>query len=138
MSETDLQTAILRSLGHQERSDTDYSLINLYVRNRGMFWRANSSQVMRRGRPLRCNTPGCADILGVYAGVPVAIEVKVPTAKQLPSQELWQRRWYEAGGVYFIARSVEDTLGLLNSIKRVEEASPDELRKTLAYILAEK
>lgn len=54
---------------------------------------------------------GVADILAVMpdgTGRMLAIEVKTPKGKQSPDQVLFQKRLEEAGGVYVLARSVDD------------------------------
>lgn len=55
---------------------------------------------------------GCADILGVMpdgTGRILAVEVKTPKkGVQSADQILFERRLKRAGGVYILARSVED------------------------------
>jgi hypothetical protein len=51
---------------------------------------------------------GVADILGCRAGKFFAIEVKMPKGKQSAEQVTWENRLKEAGGHYWIARSLED------------------------------
>jgi len=44
-------------------------------------------------------------------GVFVGIEVKRPSVKELrPAQEKWKRRIEESGGVFLVARSVDDVI----------------------------
>lgn len=68
------------------------------------------------GRTIKAGKDGAADILGCYMGVPVAIETKkslgpkggVRGATQRASQIAFEIQWQAAGGLYILARSVED------------------------------
>jgi hypothetical protein len=52
---------------------------------------------------------GVADIIAVLDGGKACfIEVKTPRGRQSPDQILFQRRIERLGGVYILARSVED------------------------------
>jgi penicillin-binding protein-related factor A (putative recombinase) len=51
---------------------------------------------------------GVADILGIWRGKLLAIEVKTPTGKLSPEQKQFLSRVQEEGGIAFVARSVED------------------------------
>lgn len=53
---------------------------------------------------------GVSDILGIFEGKPLAIEVKTKTGKISPAQEMFLKRWREAGGIGFVARSVDDVI----------------------------
>ena len=76
-----------------------------------MVWRANSGVgVTPQGRPLRCNVPGCADIIGVYRGRGIGIEVNTPIGRQSETQRNFQRAWQAAGGLYIVAHSAEDAM----------------------------
>lgn len=72
---------------------------------KAFFWRENSGAfALEHGgkkRFFRAGTPGIADIMGVYKGVPIAIEVKRPTTKNNVSadQKAFLQRFNECGGV---------------------------------------
>ena len=51
---------------------------------------------------------GIADILGIYQGRFLAIEVKGPRGKVSDAQSRFLRNIEEHGGIAFVARSVED------------------------------
>ena len=63
-------------------------------------------------RPVAMSTPGIADIVGLIKpwGVHLEIEVKAPRGRQLPSQIAHARRISEAGGIYILARSVDEAM----------------------------
>lgn len=51
---------------------------------------------------------GVADIVGIYLGKPLAIEVKTAKGKLSEHQAKWLDSFREAGGIAFVARSVDD------------------------------
>lgn len=61
-----------------------------------------------------CN-PGGADLIGLYRGRFLAVEVKVPGAKPTDEQERFIEGVIKAGGIAGVARSVEDALALLKT-----------------------
>lgn len=60
---------------------------------------------------------GVADILGIYQGKPLAIEVKTLKGIVSPHQKLFLNRFHENGGIAILARSLDDV------IKRLESSS---------------
>jgi hypothetical protein len=61
---------------------------------------------------------GVSDILGIFKGKPLAIEVKTLKGKLSPAQVVFQQEWKEHGGISIVARSIED---LEEKLKREEE-----------------
>lgn len=59
-------------------------------------------------RWMRFGTPGAPDILGTYLGWSIGIEVKAKGNYQNANQKAWQAGHEAAGGIYLVARSVED------------------------------
>lgn len=55
----------------------------------------------------RFTRAGVADILGIVSGRVLAIEVKSATGRISPEQRVFIRCIQEAGGIAFVARSVE-------------------------------
>ncbi len=53
---------------------------------------------------------GVADLVGCFRGKAVAIEIKRPGGKVTEAQEKFLRRWNEAGGIAFVARSVDEVI----------------------------
>lgn len=51
---------------------------------------------------------GVSDIVGVYKGKPLAIEVKVKAKKGTPKQEEFLERMRIEGGLGFIARNLDE------------------------------
>ena len=89
-----------------------------HLRSKGVFcWRAqphtyNSKLGMHISSPY--NMPGQPDIIAILpGGIFCGIEVKTLKGKQSPDQILFQKRLERAGGVYIVARSIEDVDKLL-------------------------
>lgn len=62
-------------------------------------------------RVIRYGLPGSADILGVrWPGQFIAIEVKTGSGRQNPDQLAFQKMVESLGGVYIVARSIQDLL----------------------------
>ncbi len=79
------------------------------------LWRANVGVAhiggprSAGGRVVRFGLPGQADLTGILpCGVRLEIEVKRPGCPQTCEQRAFQRMIEHFGGVYVLARSVED------------------------------
>ena len=73
---------------------------------------------------MRFGVPGQADISGILSdGRRLEIECKTSTGRQSAKQRAWQRMIEKYGGVYILARSVEDVSACLSrlSISRSTE-----------------
>jgi len=70
----------------------------------------NGAFLSARGGFVRCtDTPGIPDILGItFDGKPLAVECKSEKGKLSKAQEIYKAAWIARGGVYVVARSVED------------------------------
>ena len=79
----------------------------------GMFWRNNTGAGLLRGRWIEFGLTGSPDILGCYRGRAIGIECKSSTGQQRKHQIDFQAAWERAGGLYILARSIDDvTRGL--------------------------
>lgn len=72
--------------------------------------RVNTGAATIRGRLVRFGVPGTGDICGLIAptGRLVMIEVKTATGRLRQAQEVMRRVIEAFGGLYVVARSVED------------------------------
>lgn len=68
------------------------------------------------GRVVRFNVVGTPDIIGCYRGQFVGIEVKSATGRQSIDQQRYQAALTGAGGLYILARSVEDAYNGIQSL----------------------
>lgn len=83
----------------------------------GFFFRQNSGVYFTAtGRPVRAAVPGAPDIMGVWHGRAVGIEVKTPIGRQSKNQRNFQYVWERHGGIYIIATSPESAVAALESI----------------------
>ena len=93
---------------HIENSILDYLMIRQIfcwkARTVGT-WDVNKSVFRRRSKRYMV---GVADIVGIYKGVPLAIEVKTGNGYLRPDQKAFITRFIEEGGLAFVARGPED------------------------------
>ncbi len=103
--EKDIQNAILGRLK--------------FVKN-GFFWRENSGMIKAeykgKVRMWRSGIKGISDIMGIYNGIGVAIEVKRPGNKPTPFQIAFMERYSLCGGIAFVCDDDSKVL------KQLEEA----------------
>lgn len=88
------------------------SAILIYVTSLpGSFgFRMNTGAVQDGNRFIRYGLPGQPDIFLILNGRFIGIEVKTKTGRQSEAQKNWQRNCEHAGGIYILARSVEDVI----------------------------
>ncbi len=83
------------------------------------FWRENSGLMKvgdtRKERFFRAGTPGIPDIMGVYRGHAVGIEVKRPGKKQSIDQRAFQQRFDQVGGIYIVCTDATQVVSQINS-----------------------
>lgn len=95
MTESQIQDAVRLSLGRHPDL---------------VLWRNSIGVAERRGFTIRFGVggPGGADLIGLFRGRFVAIEIKTPTGRQSPEQRLFQQLVERKGGTYVVLRSVDD------------------------------
>lgn len=107
MSEREIQRAILQALG--SRSDL-------------RLWRSNTGMAHdQAGHVVRFGTPGQGDLSGLLApsGRRLEIEVKAPSGKQTQQQKQFQAMIEAMGGLYVLARSVEEAVTAIDNAQVV-------------------
>jgi hypothetical protein len=112
MTESAIQDAVRLTLG----SDPD---LVLWRNNIGLAW-------MRNGAPVRFGVggPGGSDLVGVFRGRAVFIELKTPIGRQSKEQKQFQQLVERKGAVYVVIRSVEDAQAWLAEMRtRFQEAA---------------
>lgn len=87
--------------------------LRIWRSNVGVGWFANGKPARKDDEgayPVRFGVEGQADISGVMlpSGRRLEIECKTEKGRQSEAQENWQRMIERFGGVYVLARSVED------------------------------
>ncbi len=65
------------------------------------------------------STPGVPDVIGVYQGKFLGIEVKRPDKKKSVTklQQTFINKLNDCGGISFVACSVDDVIGVVGGIK---------------------
>lgn len=111
-SETRLQSYILAQLSREPGCAviTPNGTVTGDPHARAIFWRQNTGAARTGDRLIRFGIPGQADITGIVAGKRVDIEVKTATGRQSLEQRTYQELATFAGGVYIVARSLEEAL----------------------------
>jgi len=67
------------------------------------------------GHFYRMGITGAPDIIAVYKGVYIGIEVKDIKGKQSEGQKDFQERLENAGGIYILAKSLDDVINKLKT-----------------------
>ena len=82
-----------------------------------VLWRNNIGVAEMRGYKVRFGVggPGGADLLGIWNGKFVAVEVKTETGRQSPDQRTFQQLVESKGGEYVILRSVDEARAWVKS-----------------------
>ena len=79
-------------------------------------WPQPTGAAYRDGVLIRYGRKGSADISGILIdGRRLEVEIKTGNAKQMSHQENFQKMITQMGGVYFVARSVENALDQLKA-----------------------
>jgi len=88
--------------------------ILLEVSPLGLAWVNNTGMLKDKdGRPVRYGLPGSSDILACIGGRMVGIEAKVGKDRQRGNQSDFAAALRRAGGIYILARSVDDVKNTL-------------------------
>lgn len=103
MTEGQLQDAIRLALG---RDPT----VTLWRNNIGHAVMAHGGRVT-----FGVGGPGGSDLIGMLHGRFLALEVKTPTGRQSPEQRQFQSLVESKGGIYLLARSVDDAVAMIDA-----------------------
>lgn len=87
--------------------------IKEYLNGVGAFW-----SMIPGGAYAKTGDP---DMIVCYMGRYIAVEAKTPEGVQSQWQKLRQSQIEEAGGIYVLARSVEQVKEVIENVKREEE-----------------
>lgn len=89
-----------------------------YLERRGdvFGWRNNVGATKVGDRFMRFGLPGSADVLACWRGRFLAIEVKTAIGRQSDLQRKFQSNIEKHGGLYVLARSVEDVAKALGGL----------------------
>jgi hypothetical protein len=56
------------------------------------------------------SAPGIPDIIGIWRGKPLAVEIKSERGVLSSNQKEFLRRWREEGGIAIVARTLDDVI----------------------------
>jgi len=99
-----------------KEADIQRLILDWLAAKRIFHYRQNTGAVKTEDRFFRFGTVGAPDIVAVIAGQYVGIEVKAPRGSQSPGQREFEGRLRMAGGVYVLARSLEDVEAALRPL----------------------
>ncbi len=102
MSESHIQDAIRLALGREAEL---------------VLWRNNCGYDAERRVRYGVASPGGADLIGMFRGRFVAVEIKTPIGRQSKEQREFQALIERKGGIYVVLRSVEQALTWLEEMK---------------------
>jgi len=89
--------------------DAQKSIIAWLTAKKMFFYRQNTAALpTEAGGFYRFGTPGAPDIVLICAGIYVGIECKSSSGRQSPAQKDFQERLEKVGGVYILARSIDE------------------------------
>jgi len=95
-------------------------LLNVSLPN-AVFDRANAGAIVVGQKFYKGMQAGTADIIGCYKGRFIAIEVKLPKGRVQESQKQYCERITKAGGLYYIVRSFDEAMKVIEEIKRLQK-----------------
>lgn len=106
MLEKDIKRQIIQYLRFKNIFCWVQSNVGIYDQASGKYRKLNGIGQMK----------GVSDILGIYKGRPLAIEVKTPTGRLSEFQDHFLKQFEKAGGIAILARSVDDVEKVLLSL----------------------
>jgi hypothetical protein len=106
------------------QNDTLVALYRVFGVDRCLFWRENTGTawqgkkikhdkdvlVLAEAHPIKFGLEGIADIMGHCDGLAIAIEMKDAVGRQRTAQQRFQAAWTRGGGVYIMARTVQQAI----------------------------
>lgn len=73
-------------------------------------------KILAEARPIEFGFPGAGDVVGQRRGKAFQIETKTATGSQRTTQETFERLWTKRGGIYILARDVDQCLTRLRKV----------------------
>jgi hypothetical protein len=87
----------------------------LNLRRDVVAWRMNVGAIKIDRRFIQFGFAGLSDIIGIFKGRFLAIEVKRPGAKMNDDQIIFQQRVEHFGGIHILAYSIDDVIAGLDN-----------------------
>lgn len=95
----------------EKESDIVRAICDYLALKKHFFWRQNTIPVFSEGKYRampKYSMKGVPDIIVIHEGYFIGLEVKRAKTKQSPDQKEFERGCKEAGGEYWIVRSIDD------------------------------
>lgn len=109
-----------------EKQIQNLILLTFGTRHDMRIWRANVGVAQMGRRIVRFGVPGQADLTGILpGGIRLEIEVKTNAGQQTAEQKNYQRIIERFGGVYVLARSVDDVWAAIGRHLHVPQEDHD-------------
>lgn len=110
-----------KKAGGGVEKDIQDSILDYLGMTRVLAWRNNTGVGRFQGKDgkdrfIRFSRPGASDIFAVKNGTFIAIEVKRPGGKVSPAQAEFIEDVTKAGGIAFVAYSLEDVIEKLSNL----------------------
>lgn len=67
---------------------------------------------------MRFGTPGSPDIIMVYKGQYIGLEIKGEKGVQSESQKYFQMNLEKAGGAYYVIRSIDELIAIIRQLEQ--------------------
>lgn len=107
----------MKSNGYRNEFELRDSIFDL-LRKSGIFCWKDRQVVGVPGKGTFRSSNGVSDILGIYQGRMLAVEVKMPKGRVSQDQQNFLEEVTNHGGIAMIARSVEEVIERLKAEKR--------------------
>lgn len=89
------------------------------------LFRNNIGMAERRGHKIRFGVggPGGSDLIGIYRGRFLAVEIKTPVGRQTEEQRTFEALITRLGGIYVVLRSVDEALRWFAELSAQQDAA---------------
>ena len=85
------------------------------------FWRNNTGAIKtERGGFYHFGYKGSPDYICIIKGLFIGIELKGPNGEQSDSQKEFEKRLSKAGGIYILARSLNEIIQILRNLNLIK------------------
>ena len=96
-----------------KETDIQKSICEYLARRRHFFWRNNNTSIYDATKKVFRRMPaysmaGTPDIIVIKDGWFIALEIKQKGGKQSEGQKIFEQKCKEAGGEYYVVKSIED------------------------------
>lgn len=112
------ELVVVEDIKKSERKIKAEILVAVTAIPEGLFWNNPTGTLpTSHTTHIKFGLVGSPDVLGCYRGRFVGIEVKTATGRQSDHQKTFQRVFERSGGIYILARSVQDALAGLEAVQ---------------------